>query len=155
TVEMQVPRDPLWVVGDSARLQQVLGILLGSAAQFTKRGGRVEVGATRDVASPRATIVVSSTGAGVEATLLPHLFEVYASSKGESASPRTGLGLALVKGLVELHGGQVNAASTEAGQGARIAFWLPLDEPSGEPGNGRAKAPSAGKQLRILIAEDN
>jgi PAS domain S-box-containing protein len=172
---VQAPETPLWVRGDRTRLAQVLNNLLDNAAKFTDRGGRVEVrlaagGATAvpaggastadtAVAPPGgAVLTVQDTGIGIPAEMLPRLFDVF--TQGDRSLDRSrgglGLGLAVVRGLVELHGGRIEAASGGPGKGAVFSIHLPTESepaalaqaPSGPPARG-------GKHLRILVVEDN
>ena len=114
------------ILGAAGRLQQVVWNLLMNAVKFTPKGGRVEV-ATRRIAS-QVEIVVSDTGEGIDPGLLPHIFERF--RQGDSSSTRThgglGIGLALVRHLVELHGGTVRAESAGRGQGATFTVSLPV-----------------------------
>jgi signal transduction histidine kinase/ActR/RegA family two-component response regulator len=114
------------ISGDPDRLRQVVWNLLSNAVKFTPRGGRVEVKAQR--VGSHAEIVVADTGQGIHADLLPYVFDRL--RQGDSTSTRThggtGLGLALVRHLVELHGGNIFAESAGEGQGATFVVKLPL-----------------------------
>ncbi len=154
-VVVALPERGLWVVGDRARLAQTIGNLLQNAAKFTPKGGKVSVSLAP--ADGRAVVEVADTGQGIDPDLLPRLFEPF--SQGEHSLARTGgglgLGLALVKGLVEEHGGTVAGTSEGPGRGARFTLTLPLDEqPAAAP-----EAPPAptvtGKGLKVLVIEDN
>jgi two-component system CheB/CheR fusion protein len=138
---------PLWVVGDPVRLTQAIGNLLQNAARHTVTGDQVTLELTEDKASRTAVIRVRDTGAGIAPEVLPRLFEPY--TQGGSALDRRdgglGLGLALVRGLVELHGGTVTAASAGLGAGAQFEVRLPLS---------LAEAATA-HQRRLLIIDDN
>lgn len=127
-IEVEAPRDPAVgrVSGDPDRLRQIVENLLGNAIKFTSANGRVEVRLARAGAS--IELSVSDTGRGISAELLPHVFERYRQDGG-MASTRAGglgLGLALVRHLVELHGGTVRAESSGQGHGATITVTLPL-----------------------------
>jgi PAS domain S-box-containing protein len=155
-LEVEAPAGPVWVSGDRTRLAQVLGNLLANAAKFTDRGGRATVRLA--AAGDRAAVAVSDTGVGVDPAMLPRLFEAFSQADRslERSQGGLGLGLALVKGLVELHGGGVRADSAGPGRGATFTFWLPLDaEPPAAPTprpDGEAAAPA---RRRVLIVEDN
>jgi PAS domain S-box-containing protein len=129
-VTVDVPPGPVWVDGDATRLTQVVGNLLDNAVKFTDRGGRVAL--RLDAADGHATLAVRDTGIGIAADELPRLFSVFA--QGDRTLDRSrgglGLGLALVKGLAELHGGTATAASGGPGQGATFTVRLPLAGPS-------------------------
>jgi CheY-like chemotaxis protein/anti-sigma regulatory factor (Ser/Thr protein kinase) len=155
TLDLETPGEPLWVLADRRRLQQVVRNLLHNAAKFTDRGGWVRICVTRDRLQPWGVVTVRDTGIGIEPALLPHVFEVFTQAGEETSSHREGLGLglALVKGLVELQGGKVQADSPGLGKGTRITFSLPLDE---RPQDGAGPAGGATeRKLRILIVEDN
>jgi PAS domain S-box-containing protein len=114
------------VSGDPSRLQQVVWNLVSNAVKFTSRGGRIQVRLER--ANSHIEIIVSDTGQGIGAEFLPHIFERF--RQGDSSSTRMhgglGLGLAIVRHLVELHGGSVQALSAGEGQGATFVVKLPL-----------------------------
>ncbi|HET9449433.1 MAG TPA: PAS domain-containing sensor histidine kinase, partial [Aggregicoccus sp.] len=121
TVEVRVEGDPGRVSADADRMHQVLGNLVGNALKFTPAGGRITVGvAPRD---GQVLFWVADTGPGIPGEQLPHLFERY--WQGRSADRRgAGLGLSIVKGLVEAHGGRIWAES-RAGEGSTFFFTLP------------------------------
>jgi signal transduction histidine kinase len=124
-LSVDVPGTPVWVSGDWTRLTQVAGNLLQNAARFTPRGGRVT--ASVRAADGSATLEVRDTGAGIPAELLPRLFTPF--TQAEQGLARTqgglGLGLALVRGLAELHGGTATAASEGIDRGATFTVRLP------------------------------
>jgi CheY-like chemotaxis protein/anti-sigma regulatory factor (Ser/Thr protein kinase) len=118
----------LEVVGDSARLQQVVSNLLGNAIKFTETRGHITV--TVERREGLACVIVEDTGQGIAPEFLPHLFERF--RQADSAASRRhgglGLGLAIVKNLVALHGGEVRAESDGVGRGARFSVVLPVVE---------------------------
>jgi PAS domain S-box-containing protein len=118
------------VMGDAARLQQIVWNLLSNAINFTPAGGRVELRA--ECGDEHIRIVVSDTGKGIQPEFLPQVFDRFrqVDSSGSQRSGGLGLGLALVKHLAELHGGKVKAASEGVGRGATFTFTLPLAEQS-------------------------
>ena len=119
------------VLGDATRLQQVVWNLLSNAIKFTPKGGRVELGVGRDAELFR--IFVSDTGKGIEPEYLPHVFDRFYQADGSSTRRHggLGLGLALVKSLVELHGGEIKAESDGNGRGSTFTVMLPLAITSG------------------------
>jgi len=114
------------VSGDPGRLQQVVGNLLANAIKFTPEGGRIEVKLSRS--RSHARLVVSDSGTGIDPAFLPYIFERF--RQADSTSTRTqkglGLGLAITRHLVELHGGSIEASSPGPGQGATFTVILPL-----------------------------
>jgi signal transduction histidine kinase len=153
---VDMTNESLWVEGDPTRLAQLLGNLLHNAHKFTNPGGRVTMRLTSDADDKNARITVEDTGIGIDASVLPHLFEVF--SQGDRSLDRSrgglGLGLALVKGLAQLHGGHVQAFSLGAGQGAEFSVTLPLTE-SPDPVAPAAEQGINGKSYRVLVIEDN
>jgi signal transduction histidine kinase/ActR/RegA family two-component response regulator len=148
-----VPETPVWIDGDETRLAQCLGNLLHNALKFTPADGKVFVSLATD--GEQARLEVRDDGCGIDPALLPALFQPF--SQGPQAIDRRqgglGLGLALVKGLVELHGGTVRAFSAGSGQGTRFTILLPLAVPREEPVPAAAGEGEAIPQ-RILIVED-
>jgi signal transduction histidine kinase len=121
-LERQVQPGAADVSGDPDRLQQVVGNLLANAVKFTPAGGRITVRLTR--AERQVRITLSDTGCGISATLLPHVFEAF--RRGERSEPGgLGLGLAIVRQVVELHGGSVEVDSPGQGRGATFTVVLP------------------------------
>lgn len=117
------------ILGDSGRLQQVIWNLLSNAIKFTPQGGRVEVRLARS--ATEAEITVSDTGVGIDTKLLPYVFEPFRQGDGKLSHTGIGLGLAIVRHFVELHGGTVYAASGGEGCGSTFTVKLPLSrEPS-------------------------
>jgi PAS domain S-box-containing protein len=118
--------NPAIVRGDAVRLQQIIWNLLSNAIKFTRAGGRVELRTER--AEGHIRIIVSDTGDGIPPEFLPHVFDRFrqADQSGPQRYGGLGLGLSLVKHLVELHGGEVEAASQGAGHGSTFIVTLPL-----------------------------
>jgi PAS domain S-box-containing protein len=123
------------LVGDAARLQQVVWNLLSNAIKFTERGGRVDVRARR--VNGTVELVVADTGRGISPDLLPHVFDRFRQAEpgGSRATGGLGLGLTIVRYLVERHGGTVEAASPGEGGGATFTVRLPLS-PEAPPATG-------------------
>ena len=115
---------PLSVLGDASRLHQIIANLISNAVKFTPAGGQVTVSLSSDADS--AYLRVADTGEGIDADTLPNLFDRF--FQGQTSAKRVGLGLGLVvvKELVELHGGAVQASSPGAGLGATFTVCLPL-----------------------------
>jgi PAS domain S-box-containing protein len=156
-LRLDIQETPVWVIGDAARLTQILNNLLDNVVKFADGGDQVTVRATADVERRQAVLSVRDKGAGIEPELLPRLFSPFLQADRSLDRSRggLGLGLALVKGLTELHGGCVEASSAGAGRGAEFTIRVPLEqEPDAltdKPTGPHAK----GKHLRILVVEDN
>lgn len=148
---------PIWVEGDATRLAQVVDSLLDNAVKFTPPDGRVEV--RLPAQGDDAVLTVSDTGVGIGAELLPHVFEAFsqADRSAARASGGLGLGLTVARGMVELHGGSIEAASEGEGQGAELTVRLPRQpEPAalGEAGRTRPSG-EAPPPLRVVVVEDH
>ncbi|HEX6297761.1 MAG TPA: ATP-binding protein, partial [Burkholderiales bacterium] len=152
---LALPEEPLWVAGDYTRLSQVFGNILGNAIKFTDAGGRVAVSAASEAG--QAVVRIEDDGRGMDAALLGRLFEPFSQGDSELArsSGGLGLGLALVKGMVELHGGRVEAHSDGPGRGAALVARLPLGEAPAREAKTSQPAPLPARRCRILIVEDN
>jgi signal transduction histidine kinase len=124
-----IPGEALWVHGDSARLAQVFGNLLQNAAKFTPRGGHVLLTLDAEAPDRAARIRVRDTGVGFEPALRERLFNPFEQADRTLVRSQggLGLGLALVKGLVEMHGGTVEALSEGPGKGAEFVVHIPLE----------------------------
>ena len=167
TLAVEIPEKPLTIYGDPLRLTQALGNVLGNAAKYTDAGGQITVRARRrrrDV-----EITVRDTGIGISADVLPCIFDLFTQVDQRNGRPQGGLGigLALVRRLVEMHDGTVTASSGGAGQGSEFVIRLPLsveraasgdaasDETSEAAPAANPAAPRPLVQRRILVADDN
>ena len=152
-IRRDLPPEPVWVEADLVRVTQIVDNLVTNAAKFTPDGGRIELALGRR--DGMAVLEVQDTGCGIEPELLPHVFETFrqTSQSLDRAHGGLGLGLSLVKSLVELHGGEVTAQSEGKDQGATFSVRLPLTEappPPAPEARPRGEGP-----LRILLIEDN
>jgi two-component system CheB/CheR fusion protein len=153
-LEAALPAERIVVNADRTRLAQMVGNLLENAAKFADKGGRAQVSLAVDAAAGRAIIRVTNTGVGISPELLPRLFQPFAQADDsmDRSKGGLGLGLALVKGLVELHGGDVSAHSQGIGKGAEFIVRLPLN------GALDVKTPTpvdtSRRIRRVLIIED-
>jgi PAS domain S-box-containing protein len=157
TLLLDVPETPVCVMGDHTRLTQVLSNLLDNSVKFAKGRNIVTVRLRADEEHGQAVLSVRDEGVGIEPELLPRLFTPFLQADRSLDRSRggLGLGLAMVKGLAELHGGSVQAFSEGTGRGAEFTVRLPLEqEPPALSETSAAPQPS-GKQLRILVIEDN
>jgi two-component system CheB/CheR fusion protein len=157
-LRVTVPEHALYVRGDRTRLLQVVGNLLSNAVKFTPRGGTVTATVEEDETGEQALVNVHDTGLGIEPERLARLFEPF--NPGETTARRQkaglGLGLSLVKGIVEAHGGTVSAVSGGLGAGVHITVRLPLDLKVDETPVTRVERPSRPTaRLRILIIDDD
>jgi PAS domain S-box-containing protein len=158
-VTVSLPPRPVHLEADGARLAQVIANLLSNAAKFTPPGGSIQV--TGETLEDEVVVRVRDTGVGLAPDLRPHVFDLFV--QGDASLDRTrgglGIGLTLVRRLVELHGGRVEARSAGVGEGSEFLVYLPILQPAlGEPSE--PPAPHAGegrrtRPLRVLVVEDN
>jgi CheY-like chemotaxis protein len=155
-LRLSLPARPLWTAGDPTRLAQVIGNVLHNASKFTDPGGLVTV-ELADAGEGMAGVRVRDTGIGIEPAMLRRAFEAFSQADRSLARSRGGLGvgLALVKGLVELHGGKAHVASPGPGQGTEVTIRLPLAETPAGPVPAAAPAQRHASALRVLLIEDN
>ncbi|MCG2592312.1 ATP-binding protein [Ramlibacter sp. XY19] len=152
------PAGTLFVDADVTRLCQIIANLLNNAAKYTPDGGRIQVTAQRQ--DGLAVISVEDSGVGIPVPLLPRVFELFTQVDRSSDRSQGGLGigLALVRQLVEMHGGTVEADSKGPGLGSTFTVRLPVSErlPPAEPGIEAHKLQAAGdKGVRVLVVDDN
>ena len=151
-VHVVSPIEPIPILGDAHRLQQVVWNLLSNAVKYTPRGGAVTL--VVKTVGGRAVISVTDTGEGIEASFLPHIFEPF--RQGVSSTMRTGmgLGLAIVQRLVDLHGGSMTASSEGTGKGAEFTVSLPL-APATVAAVQAPEIDPVFQNLHVLVAEDD
>ncbi len=165
-VSVSVPTEPVRVQGDRVRLVQVISNLLDNAAKFTPPRGQVWL--TLDAIRDHAVVRVRDAGCGIAPAQLARIFQPFVQARpGEGARDGLGIGLALAKRLVELHGGTIGATSAGNGQGAEVVVSLPLDHslvrtkkparPAGaeEPRAPGPASPPAPAHSRVLVVDDN
>ncbi|HYB99188.1 MAG TPA: response regulator [Candidatus Limnocylindrales bacterium] len=156
-ISVRIPDHPIPLEGDSARLTQVIANLLNNAAKYQNENGRIELKV--EVRDRMAIITVRDWGIGIAPEMMPQVFELF--TQGERGLDRAqgglGIGLSLVKNLVEMHGGRVSVVSEGSGRGSTFTVWLPCgiaDSPCAP-----AVAPPAqaadGESRRILVVDDN
>lgn len=151
----ELPRGSVWCEGDRLRLWQVLNNLLGNAAKFLDGPGEVTIRLQHDSRQRWATIEILDTGMGMEREILDDIFRPFVQAERSRVQSRGGLGigLALVKGLVELHGGQVTAASKGLGHGSQFAVSLPTcASPTAISGNRMLRQSTVSR--RVLLIDD-
>ncbi|MGI4843273.1 MAG: hybrid sensor histidine kinase/response regulator [Janthinobacterium lividum] len=147
-----------WVHGDRIRLVQVIVNLLGNAAKYTPQGGAIALSVQTGEAE--VTIAVRDNGIGIDRAILPHVFELFTQAERtpDRSQGGLGLGLALVRSLVQLHGGRVAARSDGAGKGSTFSVTLPTVDGGAGSAAGEAQAAPpfrAGAGRRILVVDDN
>ena len=154
---LELPNRQLFVNGDKTRIAQVIGNLLHNASKFTDGDGKVTVALSADSGDNTALIRVRDTGMGMDSETLQRVFDTFAQADRSIARSRggLGLGLALVKGLVELHGGEVTAASAGPGQGSEFIIRLPIESAPSVASAEEAASVGRTRCFRILIIEDN
>jgi two-component system CheB/CheR fusion protein len=149
---------PVWVDADETRITQLIGNLLQNAAKFSHEGGSIS--ASVGSADGKAEIRVRDNGIGIAPDLLPRVFEQFVQAASGLARPKggLGLGLALVKGIAELHGGTVSARSEGLGRGSEFAVNLPLATPPEAAAPARLQGPLAALGVGtvvVLVIDDN
>jgi len=153
--EVAVDASPVWVEADDARAEQIVSNLVGNAAKYTPAGGRIAVRVFRRDGD--AVVQVEDTGVGLSPELVPRVFDLFV--QGERSLDRSsgglGIGLTLVKRLVELHGGQVTALSDGPGRGSRFTVVLPAIEAPAAEAPALADRRPGTLRCRILLVEDN
>ena len=154
--QVELPEAPLWLEIDAVRIAQAIGNLLHNAAKFTPPGGRIRLQARR--AGAELTIAVIDSGVGLTPENLASAFDLF--TQGERSLERSqgglGIGLSLVKGLIEMHGGRVDATSAGPGHGSAFTIVLPLAALEAKSPAARKAAPAAAAPgRRVLVVEDN
>jgi len=155
TIATSGSADGATVLADVVRVEQVVMNLLSNAVKFTPKSGRIEARLSRDDGFVRIDVI--DNGQGIAPTFLPHVFDMYGQSMSVTTRSKGGLGigLALVREIVSLHGGRVEAASDGIGKGARFTLWLPLLDSKAAPLPGNVAADDEGMAgLRILLVDD-
>ncbi|MBW4052552.1 MAG: HAMP domain-containing histidine kinase [Proteobacteria bacterium] len=129
-LDIALPEEPVWLRADFERLEQVFVNLLANASRYTDEGGKIAI--FMHLRDGHAVVRVRDTGIGIAPEALPLIFDLY--RQADAASPRSrpglGIGLALVRQLVQLHGGSVSAASAGLGRGSEFTLRLPLEDPA-------------------------
>lgn len=162
-LEVTLPAEPLAVDGDPVRLAQVLGILLNNSAKYTPIGGRVVVVVARDEDAVR--IDVADTGIGIDPAMLPDVFDLFSHTpevrhQRHMGHGGIGIGLAIARRLVDMHGGTLSVQSAGVGHGSTFTIRLPLARtldagPASVPPASARDGAAQATSLRILILDDN
>jgi signal transduction histidine kinase/DNA-binding response OmpR family regulator len=160
-LSVSLPPEPALLEADEARLEQILANLLNNAAKYTEPGGQIMLDVAREDGS--SVVRVRDTGIGIDPELLPRIFDMFtqADRSLDRSQGGLGIGLTLVRRLVELHGGHVEARSAGPGHGSEFLVRLPTIEPSPKTGPGvgdqtaRPLGPGRPQPSRILVVDDN
>ena len=159
-LKLALPDEPVWLAADPTRLAQVVSNLLTNAAKYTPEGGCIELAAVRE--GGEVIVRVTDTGLGIPPEMLAEVFEMFTQVNRtlDRSQGGLGIGLALVKRLVELHGGTITAESPGLGEGSTFTVRLPLveayaggTEPRTTPEATPAQSPVSGR--RVLVVDDN
>jgi PAS domain S-box-containing protein len=147
------PFSPVYIKGDFARLVQSLGNILHNAAKYTDPGGEIEVDV--EESNGELTIAVRDSGSGIAPDLLPTVFDLFVQSRRtlDRSEGGLGVGLTVVKQLIQLHGGSVSAESAGVGRGTKVTVHLPTVQPADAPD--LQSAPASASPRRIVVVDDN
>ena len=157
-LQLELPAEPIVLYGDLTRLTQVFGNLLNNAAKYTDPNGVITL--TVSTQGDSARISVSDSGIGIDAQQLPHVFDMFSQLTPalERARGGLGIGLALTRGLVELHGGTIESFSPGVGKGSEFVVRLPITPPARQRETGlpsQDNATGAQPRCRMLVVDDN
>src|SRR5687768_484624 len=153
SIQVDPPTDVLPVIGDEHRLQQVIWNLVANSVKYTPRGGTIRVALVKE--RGRAVARVTDSGEGIDPGFLPHVFEPFRQGISNTTRSGLGLGLAIVRRLVDLHGGRITAESDGVGRGATFTVSLPLAHGAAVAGVLTAAPDPNFHQLHVLVAEDD
>ncbi|MBA3313331.1 MAG: PAS domain S-box protein [Planctomycetaceae bacterium] len=155
TLVVSLPEHPLWLSADATRLEQVFENLLGNATKYTPHGGRIEVAVARQDGT--AVVAVRDNGVGIAPELLPMVFDLFtqADRSLDRSQGGLGIGLTIVKTLVEMHDGQVEATTGGLGKGSEFAVKLPLLAVRSTPRPETSGPTNEAAPRRILVVDDN
>jgi CheY-like chemotaxis protein len=156
-IAIELPKTPVVLYVDPMRVEQVIGNLVHNAVKFTPHGGHIWLTATVEREN-RLHITVRDDGDGIAPDVLPHVFDLFTqgSTSFERAQGGLGIGLTLVRGLIELHGGTIAVQSDGPGTGSQFIMTLPLQKgpaPAAQPASQLGRASSEAR--RVLIVDDN
>lgn len=154
-LSISMPEEAVWLEADPTRLEQVLVNLLNNATKYTDRGGRI--GLTAERQGNEVVLQVRDTGKGIPPELLPHVFDLFVQSERslDRSEGGLGIGLTLVKELVEMHGGAVTAHSDGPGRGSEFVVRLPIADAEWENPQFAIPNPQPEIRRRVLVVEDN
>ena len=157
TLRVHLPDTPVWVMGDEARLEQVICNLVNNACKYTPKGGNITVALTQQ--TDQAITKVSDDGLGIPQEMLPLVFEMFTQVDRslDRAQGGLGIGLSLVRSLMQLHGGEVRAESAGEHAGSTFTISLPVvsEESAALPASVSPQTTAAPHPLRVLVVDDN
>lgn len=150
-----LPEKECWVEGDPTRMAQIIGNLLNNAAKYTPEGGEIRLGLRKE--NGQGVLSVADNGIGLETAMLTRIFDLFAQVENGMpyADGGLGIGLALVRHLVELHGGGIEAHSEGLGKGSVFIVRMPLIAAPESAGIAEAAAADADRPLQVLVVDDN
>ncbi len=154
-LSVSLPSDAVWLFADATRLEQVIVNLFTNAAKYTDQGGRIEVKVDRS--GEEAVLRVRDTGLGIAAEFLPSIFDLFTQAPRslDRSQGGLGVGLTVVRRIVELHGGRVEAISAGLGQGSEFIVHLPLMPPPDSSAATHQPAAQPARRWRVLVVDDN
>jgi PAS domain S-box-containing protein len=157
-LSVSMPDEPVWFKADRVRITQVLSNLLSNAAKYTEPEGRISLSAT--IEDEQLVVCVADNGIGIEPEALPRVFEMFmqVAPGARRSQGGLGIGLTLVRNLIEMHGGRVEARSTGLGQGSQFFVRLPVavaDAEAPAAMDGPEQQAANGSRRRILVVDDN
>lgn len=156
TLTLHYPDNPVFLEADPTRLAQVFGNLLDNAAKYTPDGGKIEIRVSAD--SDTVTVIVEDNGAGIEEDELKEVFELFSQSNRalDRAQGGLGIGLSVVRSLVKMHGGNVQAQSKGLGHGVQMVVVLPVADVPAQPNVPVARVePVSERDLDVFVVDDN
>lgn len=154
TLEVELPAEPVRLQADPVRLTQIVTNLLSNSVKYTQLGGRVRLSAMRS--GDVVDVVVQDDGVGIAPEMLPRIFDMFMQvDRGIQPGGGLGIGLTLVRQLVDLHGGTITAHSAGLGQGSTFRVRLPIGDPAEDVGTEPPQAAVGLAPRRILVADDN
>ncbi|GAB3726121.1 hypothetical protein GCM10028862_01030 [Luteimonas pelagia] len=160
TLSVKLPETPIPVDADPVRIAQVFGNLLNNAAKYSDKAGRITLSARHE--GDEAVVSVLDEGMGIDPEVLPHVFDLF--TQGRHGMPKAqdglGIGLALVRNLLEMHGGRIEARSDGSGHGAEFIARLPISSsgaatPATEPADATTSGRRGPGGTRVLVVDDN
>ena len=160
TFDLDLPADPVWLDVDPTRFIQVISNVIHNAVKFTDRGGKValrgELLPSADATAVDVVLTITDSGVGIAPELLPHVFDLFAQGTATSGrQPGLGIGLALARRLIEMHGGSIAARSDGAGHGSSFEIRLPASKQPLHAAASNPTTPAPRITRRVLVIDDN